>query len=97
MPADAGKTSARNSLGTDVRETSRPHLINALAWYRVRESEFPLYVAGQRIKIFLALLPSAVHLDTPPGSGNFAFRISRTTGFSRQFNHLELKAHFLNF
>jgi hypothetical protein len=33
----------------------------------------PLHFPGQRIKIFLALLPSAVHLDTPPGSGNFAF------------------------
>jgi len=36
-------------------------------------------------------------LHPPPGSGSFAFRISRRTGFSRQFNHLELKAHFLNF
>jgi len=44
-------------------------------WRRdhARESDVPLWVAGQRIKIFLALLPSAVHLDTPPGSGNFAF------------------------
>jgi hypothetical protein len=95
MPADAGKTNARNSLGTDVRECSLPHSVNALTWHRVRESESPLYVAGQRIKIFLALFPSAVHLDTPPGSGSFAFRISRTRGFSRQSNYLELKAHFL--
>jgi hypothetical protein len=71
------------------------HVVNALAWHRVRESGLPLCVAGQRIKIFLALLPSAVHLDTPPGSGRFAFRISRTGGFSRQSNYLELKAHFL--
>ena len=34
-------------------------------------------------------------LHPPPGSGSFAFRISRTRGFSRQFNYLELKAHFL--
>jgi hypothetical protein len=34
-------------------------------------------------------------LHPPPGSGSFAFRISRTTEFSRQFNHLELKAQFL--
>ena len=34
-------------------------------------------------------------LHPPPGSGNFAFRISRTRGFSRQSNYLELKAHFL--
>jgi len=81
MPVDTGKTDARNSLATDVREFSRPHEVNALAWHRVRESGSPLYVAGQRIKIFLALFPSAVHLDTPPGSGRFAFRISRTRGF----------------
>jgi hypothetical protein len=39
----------------------------------------------------------ATHIDPPPGSGSFAFRISRTRGFSRQFIHLDLKAHFLNF
>ena len=31
-------------------------------------------------------------LHPPPGSGNFAFRISRTRGFSRQFNYLELSS-----
>ena len=36
-------------------------------------------------------------LHPPPGSGNFAFRISRTRGFSRHFDYLELKAHFLTF
>ncbi len=61
----------------------------------MRESESPVYLAGQHIKIFLALFPSAVHLDTPPGSGSFAFRISRTRGFSRQSNYLELNAYFL--
>jgi len=34
-------------------------------------------------------------LHSPPGSGIFAFRISRTRGFSRQSNYLELKAQFL--
>ena len=34
----------------------------------VRESEVRLWVAGQRVKIFLALFPSAVHLDSLPGS-----------------------------
>ena len=57
MPVDTGKTDARNSLATDVRECSRPHVVNALAWHRVRESGRSLYVAGQRIKIFLALFP----------------------------------------
>ena len=33
-------------------------------------------------------------LHPPPGSGSFAFRISRTRGFSRQFICLELKTHF---
>jgi hypothetical protein len=33
-----------------------------------------LYVAGRRVKLFLALPPSAVQLDPPPGSGAFAFR-----------------------
>jgi len=73
MPVDTGKTDARNSLVADVRECSRTHVVNALAWHRVRESGLPLCVAGQRIKIFLALLPSAVHLDTPPDSGSSAF------------------------
>jgi hypothetical protein len=36
-------------------------------------------------------------LHPPPGSGSFAFRISRTRGISRQFIYLELKAHFLNY
>jgi hypothetical protein len=34
-------------------------------------------------------------LHPPPGSGSFAFRISRTRGISRQSNYLELKAYFL--
>jgi hypothetical protein len=34
-------------------------------------------------------------LHPPPGSGSFAFRISRTREFSRQFIYLELKARFL--
>ena len=33
-------------------------------------------------------------LHPPSGSGNFAFRISRTRGFSRQSNYMELKAHY---
>jgi hypothetical protein len=45
---------------------------------RARESEALLCVAGQRVKILLALFPSALHLDPPPGSGSFAFRIPRT-------------------
>ncbi len=42
-----------------------------------RESEFPLWVAGQRVKIFLALFPSAVHLDPLTVSGVAASRILR--------------------
>jgi len=34
-------------------------------------------------------------LHPPPASGSFAFRISRTREFSRQFIYLELKARFL--
>ena len=34
-------------------------------------------------------------LHPPPDAGSFAFRISCTRGFSRQFIYLELKAHFL--
>ena len=36
-------------------------------------------------------------VDPPPGSGSFAFRISRTRKFSRQTNYLELKAQFSKF
>jgi hypothetical protein len=42
-----------------------------------REPDFPLYVAGQRLKIFLALIPSAVHLDPLTVSESPAFRILR--------------------
>jgi hypothetical protein len=36
-------------------------------------------------------------LHPPSGSGDFASRISRKRGFSRQFIYLELTAHFFNF
>jgi predicted nucleotidyltransferase len=34
-------------------------------------------------------------LHPPPGSGSFAFRISRTIGFSRLFNHFGIEGTFL--
>jgi hypothetical protein len=51
---------------------------------------FPRYPNATRI---MTSLRSTLH--PPSGSGSFAFRISRTRGFSRQFNYLELKARFL--
>jgi hypothetical protein len=41
------------------------------------------YVAGRRVNVLLALLPSALHIDPPPGSGELLVRISRTKDFSR--------------
>jgi hypothetical protein len=37
---------------------------------------FPLYVAGRRVKV-VPRYALGFHLDPPPGSGAFAFRISR--------------------
>ena len=36
---------------------------------RARESSIPLYVAGRRVNLLLALFPSALQIDPPPGSG----------------------------
>jgi hypothetical protein len=55
-----------------------------------------LYVAGQRIKIFLALSPPAVHLDTPLGSRTLAFRSARTEDTFQQ-NHHAFGWHALDF
>jgi hypothetical protein len=38
--------------------------------------QFPLYVAGRRVKV-VPRYALGFHLDPPPGSGAFAFRISR--------------------
>jgi hypothetical protein len=38
--------------------------------------QFPLYVAGRRVKV-VPRYALGFHLDPPPGSGTFAFRISR--------------------
>ena len=43
-----------------------------------------LYVAGRRVNVLLARLPSALHIDPPPGSRAFAFRISRGENCWRQ-------------
>jgi Protein kinase domain len=45
--------------------------------------------------IYCSPHPAPLQIDSPPGSGSFAFRISRRRGFSRQSNYLELSA-FLN-
>lgn len=40
-------------------------------------NRFQWWFAGRRVNVLLALLPSALHIDPPPGSGAFPFRISR--------------------
>ena len=67
--------------------------VNTMSTHRredhARESNVPLWVAGLRIKIFLALFPAAVHLDTPPGSRSFACK-NRAQGIvSRRIVMLE--------
>lgn len=88
------KSKKKEGMVRDASEKRFQLPLKAFAECRVPESESQLYVAGERIKIFLALLPSVVHLDTLPGSESFAFRISRTGGFSRPSIYLELKAQF---
>ena len=41
---------------------------------------FQLYVAERRVNVLLALLPSALHIDPPPGSGILlvGFRAGKT-------------------
>jgi hypothetical protein len=38
---------------------------------RARDSKAPLWVAGQRVNLLLALPPSALQIDPPPGSRSF--------------------------
>jgi hypothetical protein len=62
-----------------------------------RESQIRLRVAGRRVEVRLSAALRVPPLTRRPAPGGLLFRISRTKGFSRQFNHLELKANFLNF
>jgi hypothetical protein len=44
--------------------------------HHVRANQIPWYVAGRRIKV-VPRYALGFHLDAPPGSETFAFRISR--------------------
>ena len=68
---------APRTMPVPLHFASRIHDLANPRYCGARESEFPLWVAGQRVKIFLALLPSAVHLDPLTVSRKTASRILR--------------------
>ena len=49
-------------------------LINALARYRARDSDAPLWVAGLRVKVVSPCCPGCSTVDSQPGSRSFARR-----------------------
>ena len=59
-----------------------------------RESDVSLYVAGWRVNVLLALLPSALHIAPAARLRGFAFRITRTKDFSRQKINYSLQLAF---
>ena len=60
----------------------------------VRESGFDC-VSPVGASMYCSPHPVALHIGPAARLREFAFRISRTRGFSRQFIYLELKARFL--
>ena len=60
-------------------------LCQRIGGYRVRDSESPLYVAGQRIKIFLALFPLRSILTRRPAPGVLPVGIARRKLYRREF------------
>jgi hypothetical protein len=92
-----GHGCGRNRVARIMRETGLCGRQKGRYRVRTTDSNHAEPIAPNR----LATAPKAIRLRStlhpPPGSGNFAFRISRTRGFSRQFIYLELKAHFLTF
>ena len=50
----------------------------------VRKIRSLLLVAGRRVNLLLALLPSALQIDPPPGSGAFPSRICARRSDSNQ-------------